>query len=175
MADEAERLRTLNAILRENADGANYNAKAIAANVDQLRAYRIAADDAMAAVETFIKERPQPEGFRGVRAGGEGLVPGRTRSSSRTSRTPPSRLAEAFTGGYDAVAKLDDATNFLSATERQHIRTLFDEGKASRSAHDARSTTTGRDVTAPPGTWIPRSRRRLIEAGRRVGAPRRDC
>src|SRR5206468_1880152 len=43
------------------------------------------------------------------------------------------QLAVAFTGGYEAVAKLDDATNFLSATERQHIRTLFDEGKASEA------------------------------------------
>jgi hypothetical protein len=37
-------------------------------------------------------------------------------------------LTEAFAGTYDGVKKLDDALNFLSASEREQIRTMLEHG-----------------------------------------------
>ena len=40
------------------------------------------------------------------------------------------QIAEAFTGGFNAVAALDDKLGFLTASERAHIKDLFDSGQA---------------------------------------------
>jgi hypothetical protein len=47
------------------------------------------------------------------------------------------KVADGFSGGYSAIAKLDEAINFLTASEREHIRTLFEEGNASEARSEA--------------------------------------
>jgi phage-related minor tail protein len=47
------------------------------------------------------------------------------------------QVGEAFTGGYDSVKKLDDATNFLTSAQRDNIKSLFDQGKAADARNEA--------------------------------------
>ncbi|PAL23540.1 phage tail length tape measure family protein [Sphingopyxis sp. GW247-27LB] len=47
------------------------------------------------------------------------------------------KVQDAFTQGYDAVAELDDELQFLTVTERDHIRALFDSGEAAEARAEA--------------------------------------
>jgi hypothetical protein len=77
--------------------------------------------------------RPEPKLFREIRNRGEGHEP----VLGTDVKDAAQQVSQAFTGGYDAIAKLDDATNFLTASEREHIRTLFDSGHAAEARTEA--------------------------------------
>lgn len=47
------------------------------------------------------------------------------------------QVVDGFTGGYDAIVKLDEATNFLTTAEREHIRAMFDSGEAQAARAEA--------------------------------------
>jgi uncharacterized protein (TIGR02594 family) len=132
-ASAAERLRGFDALLTLNADGANYQSAALEKTVVSLRRYGVAASESTAALRTFVNE---------------GIAPDRLEAFTRTARDmsdvlgvkvpdAAKQLADAFTGGYDAIARLDDATNVLTASQRDHIRTLFEEGNAQGARAEA--------------------------------------
>ena len=129
IADRAERLRGFEGLLASIANGAEYSAAALEKNVEALKGYSVGANDAAAAIKVFISE---------------GISSDRLVQFTRTAKDmadvlgikvpeAAKQLADAFSGGYDAIVKLDDATNFLTAAEREHIRTLFEEGKAQQA------------------------------------------
>lgn len=132
-ANEAGRLREYEGVLTANANGALYQAQAMEEVTDSLRRYGVATADAVASMKTFVAE---------------GVAPDRLEQFGRTAldmsdvmgiKVPEAakQLATAFTGGYDAIVKLDEATNFLTASEREHIRSLFEEGQAGRARAEA--------------------------------------
>ena len=66
------------------------------------------------------------------------------------------KVGEAFTGDFAAVAALDDKMQFLTATQREHIRTLFEEGKAEDArtyALDVYSSKMSGVAEAARGPW----------------------
>jgi hypothetical protein len=126
VADESERLRTITATLELNAAGDNYQADALLRNVDNMRAFGASAKDAMAAVKTFVEEGLKQDRIDQF---GESAI-NMARVLGLDVPTAAKQMAEAFSGGYDAIVKLDESTNFLTATQREHIRTLFEQGKA---------------------------------------------
>lgn len=126
IGDRTDRIREFGGALTAMGDGANYSAAALEKNVEAAKRYGIGTADATAALKTFVSE---------------GLAPERLTQFTKTAldmsdvlgiKVPEAakQLADAFTGGYDAIAKLDDATNAFTASEREHIRALFEEGKA---------------------------------------------
>lgn len=130
-ADEAQKLRSADAFLTSLADGAKYSGEALVASAQALEDYGVKAADAAAVVKVFVRD-----GFHTTQ------IDAYARSSKDLAdvlgvdvKDAAKQVADAFDGGYASVAKLDDATQFLTATQLEHIKSLFDEGRAS----DARS------------------------------------
>jgi hypothetical protein len=55
------------------------------------------------------------------------------------------QVAEAFSGGYDSIKKLDEGTNFLTASQREHIKVLFEQGDAEEARSVALEDLLGED------------------------------
>lgn len=130
-ADQADRLRDFKGFTGAVANGGDYNAAALAAASKELEHYGVAAKDAGAAVKTFVKD--------GVNAA---LLTDFAKASKNLAdvfdvdlKQAATEVGQAFTGTYEDISKLDDSYDFLTSAQRDHIRALFDEGKAS----DARS------------------------------------
>lgn len=132
-ANQAERLRTFGGVLATNADGARYQAEALNQATNALDLYGMSADEALKIVRVFLNE---------------GLDQSRIEAFGRTARDladtmgidladAAKQVVDAFTGGFDAVDKLDQKTNFLTATQREHIRTLYEQGKAQEAGAEA--------------------------------------
>lgn len=132
-ADQAERLRMFAGILKANADGAQYSATALNENVKALQQYHLTADEAVAITRTLVKEGLDPSYFEqfGMAAKDMSRVLGIEVKDAAT------QVAQAFTGGYESIVKLDEATNFLTVSERDHIRALFDSGQAAKARREA--------------------------------------
>lgn len=151
-ANEAERLRKFEGVLASIGNGADYSAQGLERNVQAAREMGIAADEATASTTTLVREGINPEridDFNRV-AKDMSVVLGKEVPDAAKE------LAAAFTGGYDAIAKLDDATGFLTTTQREHIRTLFEEGRAQEArayAFDALSGKMDAGADKMRGPW----------------------
>lgn len=132
-ADRADRLRGFLGTLAATADGGSYGAEKLNAAAEALDKYGLSAEEAVKAVRIFIKE---------------GVDQGRIEEFGRTAtdlaevmgvdlKDAAEEVAKAFTGGYDAIKKLDDSYNFLTASQRENIRVLFDEGRAAEARNEA--------------------------------------
>lgn len=138
--------------LAASADGALYNAKALADTARALEDTGVSAKDARAAVSAFVKEGLDPE-----------LIDEFTMAARAMSKvtgddipTAAAKMAQAFDAGYDAIAKLDDELNFLTAAEREQIRAMFDAGRAAdaqRFAFDRLQKKMAEGATAAKGPW----------------------
>ncbi|WP_242137017.1 phage tail length tape measure family protein [Sphingomonas sp. TREG-RG-20F-R18-01] len=126
VADRAERLRDFGATLSTMADGATYSAAALEKEVEVMKRFGVTAEDASTALKTFVKDGVNPERI------GEFSRTAKDLADTLGVKVPDAAkiLADAFTGGYDAIVKLDEATNTFTAAQREHIRALFDEGRA---------------------------------------------
>jgi len=133
LQDQATRLREFTGVLQATADAGVAQAESLAKASDQLDRYGLSAKEAVAVVRTFLKEGINPDRITefGVAAKNMAQVLGVDVKDAAKD------LADAFTGGYDAIKKLDDAINFLSATQREHIRVLFEEGRAQEARAEA--------------------------------------
>lgn len=132
-ADETQRLRDIQATLDLNAAGGGFKAQALLDTVHAMHALGAASEDATKAVKTFLQEGLDESRFQQF-----------GRLAVETSRVlgvdvpaAANDLADAFTGGYDAIARFDDKLNFLTASQREHIRTLFEQGKAEEARRAA--------------------------------------
>ena len=151
-ADEAERLRTFNGALALRADGGSYNSAQLVREVDALQRLGASAKEAEGAVNAFLAGSLDPGAFNAF-----------GRAARDTAHilgsdlpTAAKDVAGAFTGGYDAIATFDDKLKFLTATQREHIRTLFDDGEAERARTEAFGIYIGRADEAAAkqrGSW----------------------
>ena len=130
---QASLLRNFEGFLLASADAAAYQAKELAAATDQLDRYGLTAKEAVSIVRTFIKEGVNPERLVEFGEAAKDMADVLGIDVADAAK----QTAEAFTGGYAAIKKLDDATNFLTATQRNHIKALFDEGKAQQGRAEA--------------------------------------
>lgn len=132
-ADEAERLREFSGEVTFRADGGDYNAKGLSEAAEKLDRMGASADGAKAAVKVFLDEGINPD-----------LLDQFGRAAQQTAQrlgtdlpTAAKQVADAFSGGYDAIAEFDNKLNFLTASERAHIRQLFEEGMAQAGRTEA--------------------------------------
>lgn len=133
-ADQAERLRTFTAAVALRPDAAGYDPAALTGQAEALERLGASAKDADAAVNAFLNEGVAADAIAGLgRAAQE--------TAERLGQSLPDAAkaaAEAFTAGFDAVAQFDDRLKFLTASEREHIRALFDTGNAEAGRTEAR-------------------------------------
>ncbi len=132
-ADEAERLRQFSGEVTFRADGGDYNAKGLSDAAERVDRMGASADGAKAAVKAFLDEGINPELLDQFGRAAQ-------QTAQRVSTDLPGaakQVADAFSGGYEAVAQFDDKLNFLTASEREHIRQLFEEGNAQAARTEA--------------------------------------
>lgn len=123
--DIEDRIRSLNATLIANADGASYNAEKVIASAKAMREFGVAIDDAMKIANVAINAGLDESKFTRFGEASKGLA-------LRLGTDVPSaaqRLADALTGGYDALVALDKQTNIFTASELRNIRSLIENGK----------------------------------------------
>jgi hypothetical protein len=128
-ADQAQRLRNYSATLDFRATGGDYNAAGLAEQQRALEATGASAKDAEAAIKSFLDNGVNPDRLYQFE-----------RAAKATSQAfgielpdAAKQVGDAFTGGYAALAAFDDKMNFLTATEREHIRVLYESGQAQRA------------------------------------------
>lgn len=127
--DEEARLRTFTGTLVAMGDGARYDAQALADTTVILDRFGMSADEAVAVVRRFLREGLNPaliEDF-GRAAANMALVLGGDVTDAAQ------QIAEGFSGSYDSISRLDDVVNFLIPAEREHIRLLYESGRASEA------------------------------------------
>lgn len=129
VGDEAERVRSFTALLATNVDGVAFDPRELNEAAEALDKYGLSAEEAVTAVRLFVKEGVDQTALVefGKTAANLALV------MSIDLKDAAKEVTDAFTGGYEAVKKLDDAYNFLSAAQREQIRTLFEQGDAIRA------------------------------------------
>ncbi len=131
--DEAESVRKFTGELTLNADGALYNAQALAATAHTLDVYGASLKDARAEVSKFIAEGLDPAKIEAYGKSAQDMA------DVLGIKVPDAagKVAAAFTGGYEALKKFDDEVNFLTAAEREHIKTLYEQGDAAAASDEA--------------------------------------
>lgn len=130
---EAEKFRQIQGTLSFGADGAEHSAETLTKAAQALDDYGVSAEDALKAVRLFLKEGVDDSRIEqlGRTAADTATVLGQDMTQAAED------VAKAFTRGYDAIRKLDDSLNFLTDSERDHIKALFDEGRASEARNEA--------------------------------------
>ncbi len=155
--NDAERLRNFDGMLRSSADAATYQAQALADASEAIERYGLSADDAVAAVRTFVREGVNPARIVEFAAASQNLADVLGIEVTDAAK----QVADAFTGGFEAIDKLDEATNFLTAAQREEIRTLFDAGRAQDARTRALEIFTGKmddAATKMRGSWTDATR-----------------
>jgi uncharacterized protein (TIGR02594 family) len=131
--DESARLRTLSGTLQAMGDGARYDAQALSEATVRLDRFGMSAEEALGVVRRFLREGLNPaiiEDFGRAAQNMAVVFGGEVKDAA-------DQLAEGFSGSYDALVRLDDALNFLTPTEREHIRLLYESGRASEARAEA--------------------------------------
>lgn len=107
-------------------DGARYSATNLALVARGLDETGFKAKDARQAVAAFLKEGLDPTQIEAFAL----AVRNYAKISGEDLPGAAKKIAAAFKGGYESVARLDDELNFLQPSERAYIKTLFDSGRA---------------------------------------------
>lgn len=133
-ANQAARLRDFTSDLSFRANGGAYDAKGLAEAADALEQMGAKAKDADAAIKSFVNEGVAPAAIADLGRAAQ-------QTAERLGQDLPTAAkaaADAFVGGYDAVAEFDNKLGFLTASEREHIRALFESGNAEAARTEAR-------------------------------------
>lgn len=132
-ADQAARLRDFEGALAATADSAAYQATNLAKAADQLERFGLKAEEAVKIVKMFAREGLDPTRFMefGKTAENMAIILGIDVPDAAE------KLIDGMTGGYQAVKSLDNELNFLTATQREHIKTLFEQGKTQDAVNES--------------------------------------
>lgn len=131
--DEAERTRKFMGLLAASADGSTYGAAQLSKASEALDHYGLSAADAVTVVRGFVKDGVDPTRIIEFGKASQDLADVLGIKVVDAAQ----QVGEAFTGGYESVKKLDDATNFLTSAQRDNIKSLFDQGKAADARNEA--------------------------------------
>lgn len=156
-ADNAQRLRDYTAQLQFRADGGNYNAAALAQQERTFERLGASSADAKSALSDFLNAGIAPDRLKEFSAAAQATADALGVKLPEAAHS----VTEAFTQGYKAVAELDDKLNFLTAAQREQIRTLFDEGRASEARNIALDAYTAKISTLAQnsrGPWAQATR-----------------
>lgn len=122
-------LRDFQANLALSADGARYQAEELVEATQALDNYGASLDDAKAAIDAFLAESVNPELLDEFGRAAQNLAD----ITGVDLNDAANDVAKAFTGAYEELAEFDDKLNFLTLSEREQIRAMFDSGKESEA------------------------------------------
>lgn len=124
--DESKSLRQFEGLLTLSADGASYSAKNLAALTHQIDVLGPSVEEARKIVTTFLDAGLDESKLRRFSASAIDLADVTGKSVPDAAKM----LADGFSRGYEAVIKLNDELNFLTASEQLQIKAMFDSGDA---------------------------------------------
>lgn len=133
--DNQEAVRTFTGQLALNVDGLNYNAQALAATSKELAHFGLSAKDASAGLSTFVGAGVDASKLKDFSIAAKSLS--EVSSAFKDVKSAQEAVSTAFTGGFDAVDKLDQKLNFLTVSQYEHIKAMFDAGQASDAQAEA--------------------------------------
>lgn len=129
-ASLAQEQRTLEAALRGTGRQAEISAGQLAGYARELERQGVSRADARG----IAGDLARTQGLSAANAGSVArLAPDLATALGTDSAAAARQLTEAFTGGYQAVAKLDDALNVLDRNQRRAVRTMFEHGEGTRA------------------------------------------
>lgn len=152
LGEEAKSQRQFAGALALSADGARYQAQALAELSHEMDVYGGSLKDAKSAVSSFVKEGLRTDQLEAFGKAAQDLADVTGKKVPEAAQA----LAEGFTGGFDAIVKLNEQYDFLTAAELEHIRVLYDQGEAvqaSEEAFDKFSTKLDAAATASRTDW----------------------
>ena len=110
-----------------SADGADLSTAALLDHVDALDNLGASYEDATDAINSFLKESVNPELIDSFSIAAQNLAD----ITGIELTDAADQVAKAFANGYEELAEFDDNMNFLTLSEREQIRAMFDSGEAS--------------------------------------------
>jgi len=131
--DKAEQLRSIQGLLNASADGARQQAAAMVDATRELDRYGLSAEAAIKVTRALLKEGLNPEQIVEFGEAARDL----SITLGIDVADAAEKVAGAFTHGFESIKKFDDTLNFLTASERAHIRLLFEEGRAREAQNEA--------------------------------------
>lgn len=132
-SNEADRMRKVEGLLAGIADGANYSATELNLTAKALEKIGLTGEQALDQVRKFVTQGLNPDYLVAFSQAALDV-------SAITGKDLPEAAAamrDAFGAGYDAIAKLDDEFQFLTASEREQIRVMFESGRAAEGREAA--------------------------------------
>lgn len=133
IADRAASVKEFGAALAASADGASYSATKMAEAAHDIDVYGGSLEDARAAIKTFNAAGIDQSQFVRFGKTAQDLADVTGKTLPEAAKT----LADAFSGGWKQIDELDRATNFLTAAEYEHIKSLFESGEAAKGRSEA--------------------------------------
>lgn len=130
------RLVSLNATTRDfaaslivSADGARYSAAALTETAASLSEYGIKLGVAKDAIKEFVAAGAKQEALAGLTKTAKDFA------DATGIKIPEAvkKMTDGFFGGMEGVDALDKATNLLTATEYEHIKSMFESGEVDQA------------------------------------------
>ena len=122
---QVDELRKINAQLMASVDGANTTAAAMLSAEKSVQRLGASFADASKAIEIFYRAGINPDRLKDFGRLAQDLVEVYGEKLPEAAK----KITEGFTHGYEGIKKLDEEYNFLSAAERDRIRTLIEQGR----------------------------------------------
>jgi hypothetical protein len=127
--DRAEALKSAEAYIARIGDGGDITAQQMANASIALQDFGVSAEDAMTILQNLNEAGLDPQYI-------DAFTVAIKNASDATGVEMPEAaqlLTDALSGGYDQVVKLDEQFNFLTVSEREHIRAMYDSGQESEA------------------------------------------
>lgn len=121
-----ESVRIFTANLTLSADGADYNAEALAKLTDRMDKFGFSTDNARKTLLQFIKDGVSDKNFEPLARMAQDL----SKITGEKVEDVAKSLSTAFSGSVDNVVKLDKELNFLTADQLKSIETMQAAGNS---------------------------------------------
>lgn len=131
--DQQSSLREFNATVAASGDAATFQGEKLARAAQKIQQFGVSTTEAKGAVSALLAAGIDParfEAFGQAARNASDVLGIKLVDAAKDSAT-------AFTSGYNAVAEFDDKLNFLTASEREHIRAMFESGETSKAREEA--------------------------------------
>ena len=129
----ADTLKGFESELSSMGDGAAYSAERLRDAARDVDEFGASAEEAKKSVALFVRDGVAPDK---IEAFGKAAID-MARVLGIDVTDAAKQVADAFTNTYDEIARLDDATGFLTAAEREHIAAMYDSGDAAGARNEA--------------------------------------
>lgn len=130
MSDLAGETRMFSGVLKGLGQDAFVTTQQLHTMVETMRDAGVDKDEARGTVANLQRNRRLSQDDRSRIAG---LAPDAGIALGKSAADAAKQLSDAFSGGYAAVKKLDDALGFLTARERTQIRTMMEHGDQAKA------------------------------------------